>query len=171
MTQICYRQLMIEDKIGLLELFRRFYPVIVRMLNRLVYKALKDDVLSSSNVIIYIASLNSKLVGYVIASCDWSYFKCMFVLQHPLIGLVILSKRLKKKLNVRFPCTSDLRREDVDTLRGTEIRSKPMYGKTVQNQSLRFYTSDLIRSYVHRGCCVVCMIISSSNLINKFYPH
>lgn len=116
MTQVSYRQLMTEDKAGLLELFGRLRPSMVSTSNRLVYRAIIDDAMCSRNVVIYAALLDSKLVGYVIAAWDWNYFKRMFILRHPLIGLVIIAKKLKKKLLAQNSSTSDLRREDVDTL-------------------------------------------------------
>lgn len=116
MTRVSYRQLMSEDRAGLLEVFGRLRPVIARMSNRLVHRAIIDDALCSRNVVIHVASLDSRLVGYVIAAWNWNYFKRMFVLRHPLLGLVALAKRLKKNSHVRHSRTNDLRREDVDTL-------------------------------------------------------
>ena len=86
------------------------------MTNGLVYIAIIDNALCSRNLVTYVASLDSRPVGYVIAAWDLSCFKRMFILRHLLIGLVTLAKRLKKKLNVHYSCTSGLRREDVDTL-------------------------------------------------------
>lgn len=94
--QIHIRQLTIEEKPHLLELFRRVPPTIARMSSRLVYNAIIADALRTRNVAIFVASLDNNLVGYTIAAWDWNYFRHMFVLRHPLVGLMVLADWIKK---------------------------------------------------------------------------
>ena len=96
--QVHYRQLTIEDRPRLLGLFERVPPTIARMSNKLVYRAIVDDALRSRHVVMFVASLDGNLVGYVIAAWNWNYFKRMFVLRHPLVGLAAAAKRLREKL-------------------------------------------------------------------------
>ena len=114
--QAYYRQFMVEDKPGLLKLFQRVPPAIARMSNKLVYNAIMDDALHSRNVVIFVALLGNSQVGYVIATWDWNYFKYMFILRHPLIGLVALAKVLKKKLKAHDASSNDFSRKAEDTL-------------------------------------------------------
>jgi ribosomal protein S18 acetylase RimI-like enzyme len=86
------------------------------MSNTLVYNAIMDDALRSRNVVIFVALLGNSLVGYVIATWDWNYFNRMFILRHPLIGLVALAKRLKGKLKTHDASANDFHRTDMDTL-------------------------------------------------------
>ncbi len=65
--QAHYRPFIVVDESSLLKLLKRVPPTIGRMSNKHVYKAIMDDALLSRNVVIFVALLDDKPVGYVIA--------------------------------------------------------------------------------------------------------
>ncbi|MCX5977203.1 MAG: GNAT family N-acetyltransferase [Coprothermobacterota bacterium] len=98
-----------------------------------------DDALRARNVAIFVASLDNNLVGYTISAWDWNYFRHMFVLRHPLVGLIVLADWIKKTLK---PYKASVQNPSP----GDEItRSQQTAGNTSQTPILEESAKGIVR--------------------------
>lgn len=92
--RICYRPLTPEDIPQLIEIFSRVHPTIFGLSETKVYQALLMEAASSAAVHCLVAQSDRQLVGFIVATVNWSRFKQIFVLKHPLIGFKVLIKKV-----------------------------------------------------------------------------
>lgn len=123
-----YRRFTAADRLGLLELFGLVRPSIGGMSCPSIYNAIMHDALHSRDATVLVASIDSTLVGYVIAAQDWSRFKPMFVLRHPMVGSMAVAKRVRRNVgnwaasSSRFYCSGV--NASPGQLNGNEPRSR-----------------------------------------------
>ena len=95
---VSYRLLSSGDERGMLALLRSERPAVFRVRGDRVYAAVIGDALTSRDLMIAVASIQGRLVGFSIIAWNWNRLKLLFALRHPIVGATILWSTLRLRL-------------------------------------------------------------------------
>jgi len=121
--EICYRPIVPGDTDQLIELLMRGRPSITRLSNKFVYTAIIQEALKSKKIFCLVAVKNDNLIGYVFAATDWHRFQRLFILNHPLVALMIIVKEIQRLIT----------RNVAEILRGTKPVISSSYTSLTEN--------------------------------------